>query len=85
VSEAALRCTVEGRSASAALAEGAEVSARFRLGDGDFELRGRISARRPSNRSSSLVELVVMFEDPGKAADELRREIFAEQLRRPRR
>jgi hypothetical protein len=94
VSEAALCCTVEGRSASA-LADGAEVSVCFRFGDGHggvegdgdggFELRGRVSDRRPGIRSASLLDLVVTFDDPGRAADRLRREIFAEQLRRPRR
>jgi hypothetical protein len=80
VSEAALCCTVDARATSDVLVVGSDASVAFRLGSEDFDLPGSVILRRPSNRSVSLAELVVRFGETGKAADRLRREIFAQQL-----
>jgi c-di-GMP-binding flagellar brake protein YcgR len=79
LSEGALRCAV-----NAALADALEtdlVQASFRFGDQQFDIPGRIVFRRPGSRSTQVVQLVVLFDEPVREADLLRRQIFAQQLR----
>jgi hypothetical protein len=80
LSEAALRCAVDVQ-ASEVLSHGAEVSAGFRFGAGDFTIPASIGPCRPSARSDELAELLVVFDDAVRHADALRKEIFAQQRR----
>lgn len=84
VSEGALRCTAAPGEAADALAEEVAVTARFRLGESDFVVPGRILHRRPAAKPVENAELVVLFDEPVAAADALRKEIFAQQLRNRR-
>lgn len=84
VSEAALRCAVDVATADTILTDGVEVSASFRFGDDEFAIPARIGFRRPNAHpgdESELAELVVLFDEPVRSADALRKQIFAEQLR----
>lgn len=80
VSEAALRCTVDASWADGIVAD-LGVSASFRLGDRGFELPARIGFRRPSTRPAEHAVLVLVFDEPVRAADALRKEIYAQQLK----
>jgi hypothetical protein len=84
VSEGALRCTAAPGEAADALVEEVEVTARFRLGESDFAVPARILHRRPAAKPPENAELVVLFDEPVAAADALRKEIFAQQLRNRR-
>jgi len=79
MSEGALRCVVD-----VALAEALEsdlVQAGFRFGDQEFDIPGRIVFRRSGSQPTHVVQLVVLFDEPVREADQLRRQIFAQQLR----
>jgi hypothetical protein len=84
VSEGALRCTVETGETGDVLVEDVEVTARFRLGEGDFVVPGRILHRRAPSRPGEKAQVVVLFDEPVTSADALRKEIFAQQLRNRR-
>jgi hypothetical protein len=84
VSEGALRCTVEKSPTTEALVLGVLVTARFRLGEGEFDVPGRILHRRASPPPARSTVLVVVFDEPVASADALRKEIFAQQLRNRR-
>jgi hypothetical protein len=81
VSEAAVRCTVPAAAADEEFAEGVDVTASFRLGDGEFAIPARVESHRPSARPDELAELVVVFAEPVRDADALRKQIYAQQLR----
>ena len=79
LSEGGLRCAVD-----VALADALEtdlVQASFRFGDQDFDIPGRIVFRRSGTQPSQVIQLVVLFDEPVRDADRLRRQIFASQLR----
>jgi c-di-GMP-binding flagellar brake protein YcgR len=79
LSEGALRCAV-----NSALADALEtdlVQASFRFGDQQFDIPGRIVFRRSGTQPTQAVQLVVLFDEPVREADLLRRQIFAQQLR----
>lgn len=63
------------------LAEGTPVVCSFRLGDTDFGLSGRITARRPHYPSIGWLSVIVALDHLPQEATSLRREIFAHQLR----
>jgi hypothetical protein len=66
------------------LANDAEVTVGFRLGEGVFAIPARVGLRRPGSRPAESIELVVVFDEPVRSADALRKEIFAQQLRNRR-
>ena len=80
-SEAAIRCTVIAGASDDLLAGGNQVVAEFRFGAADFAVPGRIEFLRPTTHPAELEQLVVVFDEPAAAADELRKQVFAQQLR----
>lgn len=80
VSEAALRCSVVGTGADLVAPEVA-VTARFRVGDRDFGIPGRVAFERAGGHP----EVVVVFDEPVRESDALRKQIYAQQLRAARR
>lgn len=83
VSEGGVRCSVEAL-AAARLPHECAVSASFSIGDRIFTPVGRIGFRRVATHAAGLTELVVVFDEPVKDADALRKQIYAQQLRAPR-
>lgn len=79
VSEGALRCTVDV-AAAADLGYDDGVTAGFRFGEGEFAIPARVAFRRPNARPGK-VDLVVIFDEPVKDADSLRKQIFDRQRR----
>jgi hypothetical protein len=81
VSEAAVRCAVEAEVTDDILVREVKVVAEFRLDDREFAIPARIGFRRPTAHLAERAELVVMFDEPVKDADALRKQIFALQVR----
>lgn len=84
LSEAALRCRTTVAELATAEAAGRGVRIELETPDKTFELTGEVLRGVP-DREPAAWQLVVVFTDPGKAADELRRIVFAQQLRDRRR
>lgn len=81
VSEAAIRCSLDARSAAVVGADALEVVVEFHLGRSDFTVPGQVSLCRMQRRPGGPVDVLVLFERPVGTATALRREIFAQQLR----
>ena len=79
MSEGALRCVVD--IAKADELETDEVNATFRFGDHQFDIPARITFRRSGTQPSEVIQLIVVFDEPVREADLLRRQVFAQQLR----
>jgi len=79
LSEGALRCAVDLSMADALDTD--LVSASFHFGDQQFDIPARIVFRRPVAPPTQVTQLVVLFDEPVREADQLRRQIFAQQLR----
>lgn len=80
VSEGALRCTVDAATADELLADRVEVTAGFRFGDRDFTLAAHVESRRPAPHVADLAEVVVVFDEPVREADALRKQVYRQQL-----
>ena len=80
ISEGALRCAVHDAHLDA-LGYDDKVTAWFKFGDVDFTIPARIGSRRTGVRHAEVTHLVVLFEEPVREADALRRQIFAQQRR----
>jgi len=76
MSEGALRCMVSDVQADTLETDLVRVG--FRFGDQAFDIPGRIVFRRSGTQPT---QLVVLFDEPVREADQLRRQIFAQQLR----
>lgn len=85
LSEGALRCSVDDTHAEDPTFD-ETVQACFRFGDGEFAVPGRVISRRAGEHRTGSLHLVVLFDEPNRDADALRKQIFALQRRtaRPR-
>ncbi|HEU5008685.1 MAG TPA: hypothetical protein VFT67_17060 [Jatrophihabitantaceae bacterium] len=63
------------------LAEGTVLLSSFRLGETDFALSGRVTARRPHYPEIGWLSVIVAFDHLPQEETLLRREIYAQQLR----
>jgi len=81
VSEASLRCTMPPASADQLGAEPLSVVATFHFGETDFAIPAHTQMRPRSADRSKLVDVVVVFDEPVRDADALRKQVFAQQLR----
>lgn len=81
VSEAALRCSLDDAATRSLGEPGTAVQVGFRLGDQDFDIPAHVAFERTGPASARHVEVVVLFDEPVRDADTLRRQIFAQQLR----
>jgi hypothetical protein len=63
------------------LAEGTALLCSFRLGETDFALSGRVTARRPHYPGIDWLSVIVALEHLPQEEATLRREIYAQQLR----
>jgi hypothetical protein len=63
------------------LAEGTVLLCSFRLGDTDFALSGRVTARRPHYPEIGWLSVIVALDHLPQEETSLRREIYAQQLR----
>ena len=89
VSEGGLRCSVSvsvEADAENPFADDVEVVSRFRFRDTEFEVPGRVRAGvgGHSELPEGRAELIVLFNQPVKRADALRRHVFAEQIHQRR-
>lgn len=82
VSEAAIRCALRADDARQ-LAPSMELTVGFDLGDKRFTLAATVLRAEPT-RDEDEIELVLIFDIDDNDASELRRLIFAEQLRQRR-
>jgi hypothetical protein len=80
LSEAGLRCITTAEAFAGDAVAGLAVQVVLRAGQREFELAGEVLRALPGKRRGQW-EVVVIFTDPGKAADDLRRLVYAEQLR----
>jgi len=80
ISEAALRCAVNPAAAEL-LVDDVGLTATFRFGECEFTIPARVGFCRPTDRPAERAELVVLFDEPVKEADALRKEVYAQQLR----
>ncbi len=80
ISEGALRCSVDPAHAAAPLLD-EKVLACFRFGDLEFAVPARVVSRRAAARHVAAELLVVLFDEPNRDADALRKQIFAQQRR----
>ena len=81
VSEASLRCTMPPASADQLGSDPLAVVATFHFGDGDFAIPAHTQLRPRSVDRTTLVDVVVVFDEPVRDADALRKQVFAQQLR----
>ncbi|MCW2522960.1 MAG: type pilus assembly PilZ [Frankiales bacterium] len=81
LSEAALRCVVPLDSSVGTTELDAKLSAHFTLDGSDFTLPGRLQRAEPNALRPELREVVVLFDQPVRQADELRRLVYALQLK----
>lgn len=84
LSEAALRFSTTAAGLVDAEVARLQVRIELQTPEKNFELAGEVLRALP-DRTPGACQLVVLFTDPGKAADELRRMVFAQQLRDRRR
>lgn len=84
ISEAALRCALREADARL-LASSMELTVGFSLDDRRFTLPASVLRTIPDRRDDSSVELVLTFSPSEADAADLRRRVFAEQLRQRRR
>jgi hypothetical protein len=63
------------------LAEGSVLLCSFRLGETDFALTGRVTARRPHYPEIGWLSVIVALDHLPQEETSLRREIYAQQLR----
>jgi c-di-GMP-binding flagellar brake protein YcgR len=80
VSEAALRCALRAADAQAA-ASAPALLASFTLADTRFAVPATMLRAEPSRKDDQLAECVLTFDIDEREAAELRRRVFAEQLR----
>ena len=80
LSEAALRCALPAEQATGIELDD-PVSVEFAVCGTEFQLAASVLKREPSRRENGVLELVLLFEVDESAAAELRRLVFAEQLR----
>ncbi len=80
VSEAALRCALRATDAEA-VADGSELLASFPLAEARFTVPARMLRTEASRRDDGLTECVLAFDIGERESAELRRLVFAEQLR----
>ncbi len=81
VSEASLRCTMPPASADELGTEPLGVVATFHFGDADFAIPAHTLIRPRSADRTKLVDVVVVFDEPVRDGDALRKQVFAQQLR----
>jgi hypothetical protein len=81
ISEAAVRCTAKLDSLLAQAPAHSEVDVHLELGGTPFDIPGRTLKLVPSALVPELCEVVVLFEQPVRQADALRRFVFAQQLK----
>jgi hypothetical protein len=80
-SEAALRCVVAADSTLGLSELGRRMTARFALDGIEFEVLGSLQRAEPNSLRPELREVVVLFDQPVRQADELRRIVYAFQLK----
>jgi c-di-GMP-binding flagellar brake protein YcgR len=80
VSEAALRCALRTADAEA-MAGAPGLLASFTLAEARFSVPATLLRTEPSRRDDQLAECVLTFDMDEREAAELRRRVFAEQLR----
>jgi hypothetical protein len=80
ISEAAVRCALPAEQA-VGIGLGDPVSVQFALSGNDFQLTASVLKLQPARHEDRVVELVLLFEVDESTAVELRRLVFAEQLR----
>jgi c-di-GMP-binding flagellar brake protein YcgR len=80
LSEAGLRCITSAELFAGDAVAGLAVQVALRTWQRRFELAGEVLRALPGKKRGHW-EVVVIFTDPGKAADDLRRLVYAEQLR----
>ena len=80
LSEAALRCALPTDQV-AGINLGDQASVEFAMSGTEFELTASVLKLEPSRREGGVLELVLLFEADESTSAELRRLVFAEQLR----
>lgn len=80
LSEAAVRCALPAEQA-AGISLDDRVSVEFTVGGKEFELAASVLKLEPARSEDRTLELVLLFEPDEAVAGELRRLVFAEQLR----
>lgn len=80
LSEAAVRCALPAEQALG-IGLGDPVSVEFALSGNEFELAASVLKLQPARHEDRVLELVLLFELDESTAAELRRLVFAEQLR----
>ena len=84
LSEAGMRCMTTAAELVTVEAAGTPLKIELETAEKSFALVGEVLRGMPDREPGSW-QLVVVFTDPGKAADDLRRIVFAQQLRDRRR
>jgi len=80
LSEAALRCALPGDQAGD-ISLGDQALVEFGLSGKEFQLIASVLKLEPARREQGVLELVLLFAADDSTADDLRRLVFAEQLR----
>lgn len=83
LSEGALRCAVDHEHDQSPTLDG-EVLACFRFGELEFTIPAHVTARRDGAHQTPTAHLIVLFDEPNRDADALRKQIFAQQRRTAR-
>jgi len=80
LSEGALRCTIEPAQVDQPVL-GESIFACFTYGDLDLAIPARVDSRRSSTHQEGVTHLIVIFDEPNRDADALRKQIFTHQRR----
>jgi hypothetical protein len=81
VSEAGLRCQLPARPLPGLEQGEGKVTVDFEVGDNPFRLSGSVLHIRPHAKLTAVLEVVVLFAHPGRQGDQLRKLVYAQQMR----